>query len=83
MESFILYKSLHVLQDVPIILVYKDDILLNASTQIFFWNLGGLIQPSSCILIQRKQLSISFFDLYQAFKQHEYTLTWKQRETVN
>ena len=22
-------------------------------------------------------------DLYQAFKQHEYTKTWKQREAVN
>ena len=23
------------------------------------------------------------FDLYQAFKQHGYTKTWKQREAVN
>ena len=23
------------------------------------------------------------FDLYQAFKQHGYTKTWKRRETVN
>ena len=23
------------------------------------------------------------FDLYQAFKQHEYTKIWKQREAVN
>ena len=23
------------------------------------------------------------FDLYQAFKQHGYTETWKQREAVN
>ena len=25
----------------------------------------------------------SNFDLYQAFKQHVYRKTWKQRETVN
>jgi len=54
----------------------------------FIWGLYFVkkIQASTVVGDYINIMKITFdfnFDLYQAFKQHGYTKTWKQREAVN